>query len=105
MKTDPAFCNHTNIKRSSKLETLSVPELGIEQLVIKVKVFCGDCKEAFIPKTMNEGFSTNEVGVVDNEIIIPLAYPIEDEIELPEMDAVEQKQDEMLQARNKEFLH
>lgn len=105
MKTDPAFCNHTNIKRAAKIETLSVPEIGIEQLVLRVKVFCGDCKENFIPKSMNEGFSTGEISVVDNEVFIPLAYPVEEEIELPDMDVVEQKQDEMLQSRNKEFLH
>ena len=105
MKTDPAFCSHTNIKRSAKVETVSVPELGIEQLVIRVKVFCGDCKEAFIPKTMNEGFSTGEISVVDGEVFIPLEHPTDNEIELPEMDAVEMQQEEILQSRNKEFLH
>ena len=73
MKTDPAFCQHVNVKKSVKLETISVPELGIEQLVIRVKAYCGDCKEAFIPKSMSEGFSTNEISVMDNEVLIPLA--------------------------------
>lgn len=104
MKIDPAFCQHTNVKKSVKLETMSVPELGIEQLVIRVKAYCGDCKETFIPKTMAEGFSTSEIGVLDNEVFIPLEYPIED-LEEPEMDPIEIAEEKVLHNRDRENMH
>jgi len=102
MKIDKAFCNHTNIGKSTKIETVSVPELQLEQLVLKVKIYCKDCKEAFIPKTMNGGFSTDEIGVVGDEVIIPLEYPQADE---------ESVSDEVLhtveksEVPSKEYLH
>jgi len=105
MKIDPAFCQHTKIKRTAKVETLSVPELGIEQLVIRVKVYCGDCKESFIPKTMNEGFSTGEVSAVDNEVFIPLEHPQIEEIEYPDLDVVDMAAEKQQQVRSKEHLH
>lgn len=102
MKIDPAFCNHTNIGKSAKIETISVPELQLEQLVLKVRIFCKDCKEAFVPKTMNGGFSTDEIGVVGEEVIIPLEYPNEDEESVSDEVLHTQGQDE---APSKEFLH
>lgn len=103
MKTDPTLCSHANIKKSVKIDTISVPELGIEQLVIRVKAYCGDCKEAFIPKTLTESFSTGEIGVLDNEVIVPLAYPQEmaEEVHVEEIEQNEVP----LQNRDKNFLH
>jgi len=102
MKIDPAFCNHTNIGKSAKVETISVPELQLEQLVLKVRIFCKDCKEAFIPKTMNGGFSTDEIGVVGEEVIIPLEYPNEGEESVSE-EVLHTSDKDVAPA--KEFLH
>jgi hypothetical protein len=102
MKIDPAFCNHTNIGKSAKIETVSVPELQLEQLVLKVRIFCKDCKEAFVPKTMNGGFSTDEIGVVGEEVIIPLEYPNESEESVSEEVQMTVDKEEM---PSKEYLH
>ena len=75
MKIDPSFCIHSNIKKSVKTDTLSVPELGLEQLVLQVRVFCGDCKSSFVFKSVPEGFSTNHAAVVGDTLIIPLELP------------------------------
>ena len=79
MKIDPALCEHANVGRTAKIETISVPELGIEQLCLRVRVFCKDCREAFTPKTMSLGFSTEEIGVVGDELFVPLEEPHADE--------------------------
>ena len=84
MKTDPSFCDHTNIGKSSRVETVSMPELGLEQLILRIRVYCRDCKEAFIPKTMKEGFSTDDVGVVGDELLVPLAYPMDEDMDVPD---------------------
>ena len=106
MKIDPAFCQHTNIAKSAKIETVSVPELEIEQLVIRIKVYCRDCKEAFVPKTMREGFSTDEIGVVGDEIFIPLEYPMSDEMEASDEALMASESDrECIVPPNKEYLH
>lgn len=83
---DPAICPHTEIKKSAKIETISVPELGIEQLFLRVRVFCKDCKSPFVPKTLLGGFSTEEVGVVDDELFVPLEYPLAEEFDASEME-------------------
>lgn len=106
MKIDPSFCNHTNVGRSVKVDTISVPELGIEQLVLRIKVYCRDCREAFIPKTMNEGFSTSEVGVVGEELLVPLEYPQEAELEVPDEALLSVDKDGEDPGRpNKDLLH
>lgn len=106
MKIDPAFCHHTNIAKSAKIETVSIPELELEQLVIRIKVYCRDCKEAFAPKTMNQGFSTDEIGVVGEEIFIPLEYPLAEETEASDealMASESDKEDDAIP--NKDHLH
>jgi hypothetical protein len=75
MKIDPEYCTHTNLKKSVRVETVNVPELGIEQLCLKIRVYCGDCKSPYIIKTQNQGFSTDDIGVVGDELIVPLEYP------------------------------
>jgi hypothetical protein len=75
MRKDPALCHHHEIGKSAKIETVSVPELNMEQLVLRVKVFCKSCKEPFVIKTMADGFSTSEIGLVGDELFIPLETP------------------------------
>ncbi len=106
MKVDPSFCDHTNIGRSARVETVSVPELQLEQLVLRIRVYCRDCKEAFLPKTMKEGFSTDDVGVVGDELLVPLAYPMAEDAEVPDEVLHTQNQDDKeAKAPSKEFLH
>jgi len=75
MKVDPALCKHADIRRTARVETLSVPQLSIEQLFLRVKVTCRDCGAAFVPRTALSGFSTDDVGVVDDEVLVPLDRP------------------------------
>ena len=106
MKIDPSFCNHTNIGKSIKIDTVSVPELCLEQLVIRIKVYCRDCKEAFIPKTMSEGFSTSEIGVVGDELFVPLEYPQETDLEVPDEALMASEKDvESIGRQDKDHLH
>lgn len=103
MRTDPAFCTHAEIKKSTKIETISVPELGIEQLVLRIRVYCKDCKAEFVPKTIQCGFSTEEVGALGNELIVPLEYPQVEEDEEPEGEPATRAMDE--ERPPKEHLH
>ncbi len=107
MRMDPALCRHTSVKKSARVETVSVPELGIEQLCLRVRVYCGDCREAFTPKTMLCGFSTEEIGVVGDELFVPLEPPVWDEVEVSEddVDPARAAAGTPLAARNKEHLH
>lgn len=106
MKIDPAYCIHSNIGKSVKIETISIPELGIEQLVLRVRVFCKDCKEAFMPKTMNEGFSTGEIGIVGDELFVPLVEPQVDDLNVPdEVQMHADKAEKDSKPPPKEFLH
>ena len=106
MTIDPTFCALTPIQQSVKVETVSSPELGFEQLCLRVKAYCGDCKEAFVPLTSTAGFSTSEIGVIDSEVFIPLEYPIVDEIDVSpsDVDPAEIPHEKNNQ-RDKEFLH
>jgi len=70
---------------------MSVPELGIEQLVLRIKVFCRECKEPFIMKTMVDGFSTSEIGLVGDELFVPLEHPQSDYLD--ETDSEQHPQD------------
>lgn len=81
MKQDPALCRHSQISKSARVDKITVPELGVEQLVLKVRVYCKHCKEPFVMKTLADGFSTDEIGWLDGELIIPIDYPIEPEDE------------------------
>jgi hypothetical protein len=81
MKQDPALCRHGQISKSVKIDKITIPELDIEQLVLKVRAYCKHCKEPFVMKTIATGFSTEEIGWLDGELIIPIDYPVpEDEI-------------------------
>jgi hypothetical protein len=84
MKLDPVFCDHADIKKVVKLDTILIPELGIEQLVLRIRVYCKSCKENFIPKTMQSGFSTDEVGVVGEELFVPLEPPMVEDLDVSE---------------------
>ena len=66
MKIDTVYCDHIDIGRTTKLETSTVPELQIEQLVLRVRVYCKDCCSP-IPKTIAFGFSTAEARVVSDD--------------------------------------
>lgn len=106
MKIDPAFCIHTNLKKSVRVETVNIPELGIEQLCLRIKVYCGDCKSSFIIKTANEGFSTNEVGVVCDELFVPLELPQVDELDVSASDLEPSGMvREPIQPRTRDNLH
>ena len=103
MKLDPAHCHHKDIQKSVKLETVSVPELEIEQLVLRIRIRCKSCGEPFVPKTMALGFSTEEVGLVGDDLLIPLEYPQAEETDEPEG---EQLTPEMEEERPpKAYLH
>lgn len=105
MAIDPAFCQHTNLKKSARIETISVPELGIEQLFLRVRVYCADCRAALVPRTQQCGFSTDEVGTIGEELLVPLDYP---EVEVADLDDEEEPAPDRLgsQARSgKEALH
>jgi len=86
MRQDPALCPHHEIGKSAKIETLSVPELGIEQLVLRIKVFCRACKEPFVIKTLSDGFSTSEIGLVGDELLVPLEKPYREETDESDME-------------------
>lgn len=91
MKQDPALCRHGQISKSVSVDKITVPELGIEQLVLKVKAYCKHCKQPFVMKTGAAGFSTEEIGWLDDELIIPLEYPedeTQEEIEQATMEEV-----------------
>lgn len=75
MRKDPALCHHHEIGKSVKIETMSIPELNMEQLVLRIKVFCKSCKEPFVIKTMVDGFSTSEIGLIGDELFVPLETP------------------------------
>ncbi len=106
MPADPSLCEHANIGRSVRVETISIPELQIEQLVLRVRAYCRDCKEAFVPKTMAGGFSTEEIGVIGDEVFVPLAYPQADEIEASDEAPRRPERATAANARPpKEFLH
>ena len=106
MKIDPSFCTHTNLKKTVKAETFNVPELGVEQLCLRIRVYCGDCKSSFVFRTVNEGFSTHEIGVVGDELIVPLDYPHLDEMGESEGDlGPSEMVQEGLSIRTREDLH
>lgn len=90
MAKDPALCRHSQIGKSARVDKVTVPELGLDQLVLRVRVFCRDCKEPFIMKTMADGFSTDEIGLVDGDLIVPLEYPLDEEDDEPSMERTTQ---------------
>ena len=87
MRQDPALCKHDEIRKRVTVETINVPELGIEQLVLRIKVWCRACREPFVIKTMRDGFSTDEIGLVGSELFVPLEQPY-----LEETDASDEEQ-------------
>jgi hypothetical protein len=105
MRPDPVFCKHLEVGKSIKVETISIPELGVEQLVMKVKIFCKSCKELFIVKTMNDGFSTDEIGLVGGELIIPLERPQTDDLDETDMEQLTSDRPENEPKPSKEHLH
>jgi hypothetical protein len=105
MRVDPAFCQHNEIGKSTKIETVSVPELGIEQLVLKVRIFCKGCKEPFIVKTMSDGFSTDEIGLVGGELIVPLERPQVDDLDESDVEQLPSELPADEPRPSKEHLH
>lgn len=105
MKQDPALCLHNEIGKSAKVETITIPELGIQQLVLKVKVFCRACKESFIFKTYADGFSTSEIGLVGDELFIPLEQPQVELFDGTDIEPLTQAPSQDLSRSLKEKLH
>jgi hypothetical protein len=79
MRLDPALCEHKKIRKFARIELITVPELEMGQLVLRIKVSCASCKGVFGFRVQNAGFSTEEPTTLGDELLVPLEPPSTDE--------------------------
>lgn len=75
-------CKHAHYDAKSDVFYAKVSGVNIQQMVIRVRIVCSDCKKPFIFKGAT-GFSTNEARVSQDgyELRAPIEFPDGDETE------------------------